>query len=63
MIAVGSFGAKYQEYFSTRDLATWGENFGELDWGWGVGLTGMLVNLIALGCLVAEIVAGSQDAY
>jgi len=63
MIAVASFGAKFQEYFSTRDEATWGLNTGELHWGWGVGLTGMLINVIALGCLVAEIVIGTQDAY
>ena len=63
LIAVGSFGAKYQEYFSTRDYATWGENLGELHWAWGVGLTGMLINVIALLCLVTEIVAGTQDAY
>lgn len=63
MIAVGSFGARFQEHFSTRDLATWGENYGELYWGWGIALTGMFINVMALGCLVMEIVSGSQEAY
>ncbi|ELU12940.1 hypothetical protein CAPTEDRAFT_198743 [Capitella teleta] len=63
MIAVGSFGARYQEYFSTRDPAMWGEKTGELHWAWGLALTGFFINLIALGCLVVEVVAGSKDAY
>jgi hypothetical protein len=63
MIAVGSFGARYQEYFSTRDMAMWGENTGELYWAWGIALTGFLINVIALGCLIVEVVSGSRDAY
>lgn len=63
MISVASFGARFQEYFSTRDPATWGEKYGELHWAWGLALTDFLINLIALGCLVVEVVSGSRDAY
>lgn len=60
LIAVGSFGAKFQEHFKNRDTA-FPEPYGQLYWAWGIALTDMLINWFAVACLVFDLVLTNDD--
>jgi ubiquitin carboxyl-terminal hydrolase 34 len=63
LVAVASWGGRFQEYFNNKDPGWAGQNVGVLDWAFGLAVTDGILIFIALGLLIASIATGNEPMY
>jgi len=57
LVAICSFGDRFQEYFNNMDRINWrGHNVGQLDWAFGLAAADTILCFLSLGLLVAGVV-------